>query len=325
MRAVELSGYEGIKSLRLVEIERPTPTANEVLIEVKAAGINYAELELSKGQYYIPKQAPFIMGFQASGVVTEVGPLVTNLKKGDRVTSIVKSGGYAEYAVADANALIPIPAGISFAEACTVPVQGLSAYALLRFAAKPLASESVLIQSAGGGVGIYLVQLAKITGVKTVIALAGTQEKLGLARGLGADFAFNYQEHDWVDRVKTATDGNGVDVVLEAASGKVGEESFKLLAPFGRMVIFGARNVHDTFSPEKISQLIYKNQSLIGFNIPSLQPGQIAECVPELLELISQGKLKLFANTAFALDNVSAAFEAIGNRQTIGTVVLVPN
>ncbi len=325
MRAVELSGYEGIKSLRLVEVEAPTPGANEILIEVKAAGINYAELELARGQYYIPKQAPFIMGFQASGIVGEVGPQVTAFKKGDRVTSIVNSGGYAEYAIADAGAAIPIPDGITFAEAATIPVQGLSAYALLKFAAKPQSSDSVLIQSAGGGVGVYLVQLAKIMGVKTVIALAGSQEKLDLAKSLGADFTLNYQDRTWIDGVKAATNGNGVDLVLEAASGEIGEESFKLMAPFGRMVIFGARNVHDTFSPEKIRQLIYKNQSLIGFNFPSLQPQQIGQCLPVLLELISQRKVKLFAERSFALDDVSTAFETIANRQTIGTVVLVPN
>jgi NADPH2:quinone reductase len=324
MKAVELNGYEGTKSLRLVEVEKPRPKANEVLIEVRAAGVNYAEIELAKGRYYVPKQVPFLMGFQASGVVVETGSQVNTLKAGDAITSIVSSGGYAEYATADADVAIPIPDGVSFAEAATIPIQGLSAFALLKLAAKPVASESVLIQAAAGGVGIYLVQLAKLMGVKRVIALASSKAKLDLVRSLGADLTFDYGDPAWTDEVREATDGNGVDVVLEAASGEVGEESFKLLAPFGRAIVFGARNVHDTVSSERVRQLIYKNQSLIGFNFPSLRRQQIAECLPSLLSLISQRKVKLFANTSFPLAEAASAFEALSSRQTIGTVVLTP-
>ncbi|HWO39455.1 MAG TPA: zinc-binding dehydrogenase [Candidatus Acidoferrum sp.] len=305
-----------------VEVERPTPGVKEILIEVRAAGINYAEIELISGKYQVPKQPPFVMGFEASGIVTEVGSQVRNHRVGDRVTSIVSSGGYADYAVADAGFAIPIPEGISFAQAATIPIQGLSAYALLKFAAMPRATESVLLQSAAGGVGLYLVQLLKIMGVKRVIALASSKEKLELVKSLGADLTFNYSEPDWADRVRAATDGSGVDVVLEAASEEVGEASFKLIAPFGRMIVFGAKNIHDTISSEKVRQLIYGNQSLTGFNFPSLRPQQIAECAPNLLDLISHQKIKLFANTSFPLANVRTAFEALASRRTIGKVVL---
>jgi NADPH2:quinone reductase len=324
VKAIELSGYEGFKSLRVVEVEKPKPGAKEILIEVRAAGINYAEIELTNGKYHVPKQLPFVMGFEASGIVAEVGSQVKNHKLGDRITSIVSSGGYAEYAVADGDFAIPIPEGISFAEAATIPIQGMSAYSLLRFAAKPQATESVLVQSAAGGVGLYLVQLLKIMGVKKVIALASSKEKLDLVKSLGADLTFNYSEPGWADGVRAATSGKGVDVVLEAASGEVGRESFKLIAPFGRMIVFGAKNIHDTISPEKVRQLIHGNQSLIGFNFPSLQAQQIAECVPGLLDLISHQKIKLFANTSFPLANVRTAFEALSSRQTIGKVVLMP-
>jgi len=326
VKAVELSGYEGLQSLRVVEIDKPKPGAKEILIEVRAAGINYAEIELTNGRYRVPKQLPFVMGFEASGVVAEVGSQVKNHRLGDRITSIVRSGGYAEYAVADASFAIPIPEGISFTQAATIPIQGLSAYSLLKFAAKPQATESVLVQAAAGGVGLYLVQLLKIMGVKNVIALASSQEKLDLVKSLGADFTFNYSDdRAWADGVRAATRGKGVDVVLEAASGAVGEESFKLIAPFGRMIVFGARNIHDTISPEKVRQLIHENQSLIGFNFPSLQPQQIAECVPDLLKLISDQEVKLFANTSFPLADVRTAFEALSSRRTIGKVVLTPS
>jgi NADPH2:quinone reductase len=324
MKAVELNGFDGPSSLRVTEVEKPKPGPNEVLIEVKAAGLNFAEIEMTKGRYPAAKKLPFVMGFEAAGIVVEAGSQAKNVKVGDKVTTLASSGGFAEYATADAGFAIPIPDGISFTEAATIPIHGLSAYALLKFAAKPQRSESILIQAAAGGVGIYLVQLAKILGVQKVIALASSKEKIDLVTSLGADVAINYSDASWTNQVIEATDGKGVDIVLEAASGEVGAQSFSLAAPFGRIVLFGAKNIHDTISSEQIRQLIYKHQSLIGFNIPTLRPEQIGECVPELLSLISQRKLKLFASNLFPLSQVKEAFEALSSRHTIGKVVLIP-
>ena len=324
MQAIELSEYGGFDSLGLIDAEKPKPAPSEILIEVKAAGVNFAELELTKGRYKIPKTPPFVMGFEAAGVVEEIGLQVRHVRVGDRVTSLVSSGGYAEYATADANAVIPIPAGISFAEATTIPVQGVSAYCLLKHGADLKPTDSLLIQAAAGGVGLFLVQLAKVFGVGKVIALASSREKLDLLRSLGADVAIDYTTPNWPDEVREATQGKGVDVVLEAASGEVGKESLKLAAPFGRIVLFGAKNIHDTLSPETIQQLIYKNQTLRGFNLPSFPPQEIAESIPHLLELIAQNKLRLFANSSYPLVNAQAAFQAIEGRSTIGKVVLIP-
>jgi len=324
VNAVELTGYEGLQSLRYVQVARPRPMDDEILIQVRAAGINFSELELTHGRYRVPKEPPFVMGFEAAGVIAEVGSRVTGFKEGDRVVSVVSSGGYAEYATAKADFAIPIPDAVSFAEATTIPIQGLSAYALLKFAAKLQPSDTVLIQAAAGGVGVYLVQLARIMGAKKIIALASSQTKLDLLSQLGVDVVVDYSKPDWPNLVMQATAGVGAELVLESASGQVGDESFRLLAPFGRMVIYGAKNVHDTFLPEKIQQLIYKNQSVVGFNFPSLLPGQIAECLPPLLQLISTRKLKLFAPYSFPLKDVASAFESLSSRRTIGKVVLVP-
>jgi NADPH2:quinone reductase len=324
MKAIELTEYGGFGSLRVIDAEKPKPAANEVLIEVKAAGINFAELELTKGRYRIPKTPPFIMGFEAAGLVVEVGSQVRHVRIGDRLTSLVSSGGYAEYATADANAAIPIPPGISFEEATTIPVQGVSAYCLLKYGANLKSAGSVLVQAAAGGVGLYLVQLAKIFGVEKVIAMASSKEKLHLLRSLGADLAIDYTDPSWPDKVREATQGIGVDVVLEAVSGEVGKESLKLAAPFGQIVMFGAKNIHDTLPSEIIKQLIYKNQTLRGFNLPSFPPEQIAESIPHLLELIAHGKLRLFANSAYPLVEARAAFQALEGRKTIGKIVLIP-
>lgn len=322
MRAVELTGFSGIQDLKLIETAIPEPEPDEVLIEVKASGVNFAELELIKGRYTSAKRPPFIMGFEAAGVVVRTGGQVSTVRPGDRVAALVSSGGYAEYATAAADACIPIPDEISFAEATTIPVQGVSAYALLHLAAKPQTSESLLIQSAAGGVGLYLVQLAKIMGVKTVIALASSSEKITLLRSLGADIALDYSVENWPEQARSAVGGNGVDVVLEAASGPVGAASFKLLAPFGRMVVFGARNIHDSMSPDQIRQLIVGNQTIIGFNIPTMRRESIAPLVPPLLNLIAGKQVKLFATGSFPLAEVAAAFEAFSSRRTVGKIVL---
>ena len=150
MKAIELSGLEGFKSLRVADVEKPKPAANQILIEVMAAGINFAELELTWGRYPALKPLPYVLGFEAAGIVAEIGSHVKNVKVGDKVTAIVSSGGYAEYATADAHVAIPIPSGISFAEASTIPVQGVSAYALLKFAAKPQSARDHPCPSCGG-------------------------------------------------------------------------------------------------------------------------------------------------------------------------------
>lgn len=324
MKAVQLTGFSGIEDLEVVELARPVPQPQEILIRVEAAGINFAELEMVKGRYPSGKTPPFVMGFEAAGTVVEAGSQVNSIKVGDRVTAIVSSGGFAEFAIADASRAISVPEGVSAAEATTIPIQGLTAYALLKFVAKPHVDESLLIQAAAGGVGLYLVQLAKHMGGRKVIALAGSKEKCDLVRQLGTDVAIDYGQRDWVEQVKEATGGKGVDVLLEAAAGEIGKESFKLVAPFGRIVLFGARNIHEAFETERIRQLVYKNQSVVGFNLPTMQPELLGECVAGLLKLVAEHKLKMFANNSFPLDQVRAAFQALAGRQTIGKVVLVP-
>jgi len=156
MKAIQLDGIEGLGSLKVVELERPRPGKNEVLIEVKAAGVNFAELEMTRGRYPAPRPLPTVMGFEASGIVAELGPGVASLRVGDRVTSLVSSGGYAEYATADAGSVIPIPEAISFEQASSITIQGLSAYTLLKFAARPQSDETVLIQAAAGALDCFL-------------------------------------------------------------------------------------------------------------------------------------------------------------------------
>jgi NADPH2:quinone reductase len=321
MKAVQLTGFNGVESLELVDIPRPRPSSGEVLIEVKAAGINYAEVEQIQGNYLtFGKELPFVMGFEVAGIVAETGEDTPGVRVGDPVTAFALSGGFAEYATARADALIPVPAGLDYADATTIPIQGMTAYTLLKYLVAPFAPASILIQAAAGGVGLYTVQLAKILGIKNVIALAGSDEKLALVKTLGADVAINYSRDGWTEKVRQATNGKGVDVVLQMLLGPAGEESFKLLAPGGRVILFGSQNYNDTITTEQVRQLIWQNQTLAGFAYPALPPDKIAESLPEFLQFIEQGRLKIFANHAYPLSRAKEAFQALKSRQTIGKV-----
>lgn len=325
MKAVQLQSFEGVKGLKLVNISRPQPGSGEVLIQVKAAGINYAEAEQIHGRYpTFGKELPFVMGFEAAGVVVEVGSGVTQVSVGDSVTALVSSGGYAEYAIAQSQVVIPLPKGINFAEATTIPIQGMTAYTLLKYLVMPVAHHSLLIQAAAGGVGLYLVQIGRLFGIKNIIALASSDEKLELVKTLGAEVVINYSKSGWVEKVRQATNGKGVDVVLQMSSDRIGEESFKLAAPGGRIVLFGSKNYHATLSTEQVRQLIWQNQTLAGFAYPALPPAQVAESLPEFLRLIEEKKLKLFANQSFPLAQAPQAFEALLSRKTMGKVALTP-
>lgn len=150
MRAIRIQGVEGLASLSVVDVEQPKPSPTEIWINVKAAGINFAELELIQGKYPPLKPFPYILGFEAAGTVASIGSQVKNFAVGDRVAALVSSGGYAEYASADSNAAFRIPRGVSFAEATSIPVQGFTAYSLLKIAARLQPRDSVLIQAAAG-------------------------------------------------------------------------------------------------------------------------------------------------------------------------------
>ncbi|MCU1247234.1 MAG: NADPH:quinone oxidoreductase family protein [Edaphobacter sp.] len=325
MKAIQLHGFEGPGSARLVDIDRPKRGANEILIEVKASGINYADALQTYGKYpTFGKEVPFTLGFEAAGIVRELGPGVTNVKIGDPVAAAVSSGGYAEYALAAGAAVIPLPSGLSFAEAAALPIQGMSAYTMLKYAVMPVAPSSVLVQAAAGGVGLFLVQLARHFGIGKVIALASSSEKLQLAKTLGADESINYTEADWPDQVRRATDGRGVDVVLQMSTGQVGKESFKLAAQGGRIVIFGAENYHDSINTEQVRQLIWQNQTIAGFAFPALSPIQIAESQPLFMDLVRAGKLRILAEHVFPLADAAVAIEMLLSRKTMGKVVLRP-
>ncbi|MEB1807565.1 MAG: quinone oxidoreductase [Bacillaceae bacterium] len=327
MRAIQFSKYGGPEVLEMVELEKPKPVGKEVLIEIKAIGVNYADTARREGQYVVPTPLPYVPGAEVAGVITEVGDEVKNVKVGMSVVTLLgtkKSTGYAEYTIADERGLIPIPDGVDFNLAVALPLQGLSAYHVIKSMGRLEEGETVLVHAAAGGVGTIAVQLAKLMGAGKVIATASNDEKLALAKELGADVLINYTEEGWEQKVLEHTDGNGVDVALEMAGGDIFYKTLACLAPFGRLVVYGvASGQQNKLYP---SSLMAKNQSIIGFFLPQMmrKPELYKQSLVELLQYVQTGQLKLQIGGTYPLDQAAKVHELMQGRQTSGKLVLVP-
>ncbi|MDQ0153938.1 quinone oxidoreductase family protein [Robertmurraya andreesenii] len=324
MKAIQFIEYGGPEVLKLVELERPTPKDYEVLIEIKAIGVNYADTARREGQYVVPTKLPFIPGAEIAGVITAVGDKVTKVVPGTRVVTLIESGGYAEFALADERSVIPLSDHLSFDMAVALPLQGLSAYHILKTMGRLESGETVLVHAAAGGVGSLAVQLAKIFGAGKVIATASSEEKLQLAGELGADVLVDYTKEGWEEEVLQATDGRGVNVALEMAGGEIFNKTLKCLATNGRLVIYGvASGQQSRFYP---SSLMARNQSVIGFFLPQIMRKRelLQSSLEELFTYLADGRLKLTIGDVFELGEAAQVHELMQSRKTKGKLILVP-
>ncbi len=322
MKAIRINETGGPEVMHLEEIETPTPGEGEVLLKVAAAGVNYADLAQRQGAYLTRTRTPMTLGVEVAGTVAALGPGVSIPAEGSRVIAFV-DGGYAEYAVAPATTVIPIPPNFDFTQAAAFPVQGLTAYQLLRESARIQPGESVLVHAAAGGVGTLAVQLAKLMGAGIVVGTASNSSKLDLIHRLGADIAINYTEAGWVEQVKNAAKGQGADIILEMVGGEIAEQSLQCLAPFGRMVVYGAASGKIVqFSG---IQLMYKNQAIIGYWLTSQmrRADRIAMAAMELMQFLASGKLQIIVGQTFPLAEAAQAHQTIAERKTMGKVVLL--
>ena len=324
MKAIRVEEFGEPEVLQHVDAERPSPGKGEVLIEVKSAGVNYADTMRRRDQYVESQDLPFTPGSEIAGTVAEVGDGVEDMSVGDRVVTLLGTGGYAEYVVAPARNLIPIPDGLDFDEAAAIPLQGLTAYHVLETSGQLKEGESVLVHAAAGGVGYLAVQMARLMGASPVIATASTQEKLDLAQNLGADVLINYTEEDWPEKVREATEDKGADVILEMVGGDFPQKNLKCLNAFGRMVVFGAASGdRGNLVP---SELMKKNHVVAGFYLPNImsRPKLFAPSLEKILGWISSGDLQLTIGARYPLDQAQEAHDALEGRKTTGKIVLNP-
>lgn len=322
MKAVQVVQFGGPELLRYDDVPKPVPAANEVLIQVEAASVNYADTMQRRGVYPGGPQPPYIPGLEVAGRVAQLGASVGNVEVGQRVMTLTGRGGYAEFVSVPAHMLMPAPEQFTAEEAAAFPIVFLTAYFALKRYGRLQAGESVLIQAAGGGVGTAAVQLAKQMGAR-VFACAGSDEKLERVRALGADEVINYKTNDFAEVVKHLTGGRGVDLVLETVGGEVFEKSMTILAPFGRLVTYGAAG--GQLGSVNARGLIMNNATVTGVNLNLIaRTPEMGPAMCELFGMIQGTSIRPIIGHTFPLSQAAEAHRLIESRESFGKIVLKP-
>lgn len=319
MKAAIVHEHGAEDVLRYEDVPDPVPGPGQVLVRVKAAGINRGDLGRRMGTYPGTLRLPLIIGWDIAGVVEAVGPDVDGFPIGARVVGRIPQGGYAELALSPATQTVLIPEGVSFEQAAALPVAYLTSWFALNHQGRLSSAETCLVQAAASGVGVAGIQIAKAIGAR-VITTASTEEKLALGKRLGADVVVNYTTTDFVDVCRDETEGKGVDVVLESVGGDVMTRSVAALAPFGRLVSVG--NSSRSPSPTDLAQLLSKRIELYGFYLGA-EYGQEA-ALATMMEWIADGKMEAVLDRTFPLSEAAEAHRYVASRANLGKVLLIP-
>jgi NADPH:quinone reductase len=314
MRAVVVREFGGPEVLQLTDVPDPVPHADQLLLDVHHAGINYADTHQAEDSYLAAQTLPFIPGSEVAGTAPD----------GRRVVALV-SGGYAQKALAAPQTTFALPAGVSDGAALALVLQGLTAWHLLRTSAHLAPGESVVVSAAAGGVGTLAVQLAKAWGAGRVIATASTPEKRAVAVDLGADAAVDPGVGDLTGALVEANDGRRVDVVLEMTGGAVFDASLAALAPFGRLVSFGLAS-RTPPSPIEPRRLMARSTGVIGFWLGAClrRPDMLTGPMAELLSMVAADELRPVVGGTYPLSQVRRAHEDLRARRTTGKLLLDP-
>ena len=325
MRFVQLSRFGSPDVLEIIETSTPVPGPTEVLVHVRAAGVNYFEVLMREDRYAVTPDLPLSMGVEVAGIVEAAGDTVPKSMVGTRVAvplfGVGATRGYSDYVVADRSDLCFLPDPLSFEDATALQVQGLTALHMVRQSS--MNGKSILVTAAAGGVGSLLVQLARDSGARLVIAAAGREEKRELARSLGADAAVDYTRPDWDEQVRKATAGRGVDIACDLVGGELTRSCIQALAPEGEL-IFGALG-RVGLERSDLEKLFAQNQSMRGFALlPLLTRESLQRDLAWLFDQVANGKLKVLQGSSYPLDRVADAHRSLESRATIGKVVLVP-
>ena len=321
MNSIRVHQTGGPEVLRYEQQEIPSPQSGQVLVRVEATGVNFVDVYNRTGLYQRP--LPFTPGTEVSGVVEAVGPDVQGSKPGDRVASARAAGAYAEYTLAPADQLVPVPAGVDARSAAAVMLQGMTAHYLTHstYAIQP--GDRVLVHAAAGGTGRLLVQMAKLRGA-IVYGTVSTEEKVAMAREAGADVVVDYRRGSFVDEVKRLTAGEGVHVVYDGVGKATFDGSLAVLRTRGFLVLFGgASGPVPPFDPMRLEA-----QGSIYLTRPSLRHytttrDEVLKRAGDIFDLLISGDLRLHIDRVFSLSEASDAHRALEGRETSGKILLI--
>jgi NADPH2:quinone reductase len=320
MKAIQVHEFGGPEVLKLEEIPKPQPTAGQILVRVRAAGVNPYDTYMRNGSYAIKPPLPYTPGSDGAGTVEAVGSGVTKVKPGDRVyIAKTVTGAYAEYTIALESQVHRLPEKVNFTQGAGVWVPYGTAYHALYHSAQAHASETVLIHGASGGVGIAGVQIARASGL-TVFGTASSQKGLDLVTREGAHQVFNHSKPGYLEEVMKATGGSGVDIVLEMLANVNLANDMKLLATNGRVIVIGNRG-EITVNPR---DLMSRRASVRGFTLWALTPAEEADVHAGLIAGLENGTLRPVVGKEIPLAEASRAHIEILQPGAAGKIVLIP-
>jgi NADPH:quinone reductase len=322
MKAIQVPKTGGAEVLTYVDVPTPKPKPNEALVKISAAGVNYIDVHYREGRSSVTP--PFIIGLEASGVVSEVGSDVADFKPGDRVAYTGIIGAYAEYEAVPAERLVRVPAGITDHQAAAAMLQGMTAQYLTHTTYPLKKGETALIHAAAGGVGLLLVQMSKNIGAR-VIATVSTEEKAKLARDAGADEVIFYTTQDFEVETKRLTGGKGVHVVYDGVGKTTFDQDLNVLRPRGYLVLFGASS--GAVPPFDLSKLAPKGSLFV--TRPTLvhyiaSHEELQQRATDVLNMIASGKLKLRIEHLYPMRDAQQAHRDLEGRKTTGKLLLIP-
>jgi NADPH:quinone reductase len=322
MKAIQVKKTGGPEVLTLVDIPVPTPKPNEAVVKIAAAGVNFIDIYFREGRY--PAALPFVNGQEGAGTVSAIGGDVKSLKVGDHVAYTGIAGSYAEYAAVPADRLVKVPAGITDQQAAAAMLQGMTAHYLAHSTYPLKKGETALIHAAAGGVGLLLVQMAKMIGAR-VIGTAGSEEKAKIAKDAGADEVIIYTKQDFEVETKRLTDNKGVHVVYDGVGKSTFDKDLEVLRPRGYLVLFGgASGAVPPFDLIKLSQkgsLFITRPTLVNYMATR---EELEHRANDVLGWIASGKLKLRIEHTYKLANAQQAQRDLEGRKTTGKLILVP-
>ena len=325
MKAIQITEFGGPETLVVRDLPDPEPIEGEQVMDVLAAGVNYADTHQTEDSYLAKQSLPLIPG----------GEVVARDESGRRLLGLVSSGGYAQRIAADPRRMFPVPDSVSDGQALTTLVQGASAWHLLRTSAHLQPGETVVVHAGGGGVGTIAIQLAKRWGAGRVIATASSEDKRALTLELGADVAIDSRDPDLTAALREANEGRGVDIVLEMTGGPVFDQSLAALAPSAiRLAQAEGLDAHalsltlrlEPPTPVQPGALMQRSTAVIGFWLVHVaqRPHLLAEAVLDLMALIADESIRPIVGKTYPLEQAADAHRALLDRSSVGKLVLDP-
>lgn len=322
MKAIRIHNHGGAEVLAYEDVPVPEPGAGEARVKIEASGVNFIDIYHRIGLY--PMNRPCILGSEGAGIVDALGEGVSEVKPGDRVAYAMIPGSYAEYAVVPAVKLVPVPDDIDAKSAAGIMLQGMTAHYLTHSTYPLQKGDTALVHAAAGGVGLLLVQVAKLLGAK-VIGTVSTQAKADLARRAGADEIIQYTQADFLAEVKRITNGQGVHVVYDSVGATTFEKSLDCLRPRGYLVLFGqSSGPVAAFDPAKLAakgSLFLTRPSLAHY---ALTRTELLRRATDLFDWMQAGKLTLRIEKSLPLQDAREAQQLLEKRKTTGKLILIP-